>query len=540
MKHYILSLILIILPASQTIFAQKAYLDSNFGVDGIRSIPAKGSPFLYSGFYADEDNKIKMIISDIYQSDEVDSVLMQQRYLKLSTDGNKVEKEHTHILTEPGLWYLRPLLRINNEGKTLRITPDTTVSQGIDLIEWLDEDLAVIKSFDIMVVNELYWLYFLYTDISRIIDSKDRLVIANMGYIHRYLEENKLDNSFGNNGIVTILPAMNNVDSLYSSAYSRIVETADGGYVTNSFQTNYNNDTLAYRSYVHKVSADGTIDSDYNKIGYYPFDDNEIVYEIIRGKEEVYYFHSTRNLLDSCEINIGQSKLTRLRSNGELDAAWSDNGVSDNQSLDLGCYDSNSYNIVGPNNEVLRMFHEYSIDSSGNTLRGAHKLIKLDSSGSLDISFGESGILYLDDVPGSYITDVSQGPTHDLFILSVDTIGNQEIDTNYYHITKLKANKLWNLPEEQLGPDSGQYTIYPNPTSEGITLSYEGPELEMITVEILDLLGRLESIHTFSIMIDQFEIYLDTNPLSSGQYIISIRSNPLGSVIHREKFIKIN
>ncbi len=105
---------------------------------------------------------------------------------------------------------------------------------------------------------------------------------------------------------------------------------------------------------------------------------------------------------------------------------------------------------------------------------------------------------------------------------------------------KLDNNKAW-APVQRFGacgqgPVSDQiplqaltmedrFTIYPNPASSHINLSYAGPDITEVMVTITDLSGKSYISETLSYLEMDYRSTIDTGGLPSGVYIVSFSTN---------------
>jgi hypothetical protein len=108
-------------------------------------------------------------------------------------------------------------------------------------------------------------------------------------------------------------------------------------------------------------------------------------------------------------------------------------------------------------------------------------------------------------------------------------------DYNPAVVTNTTINTVTNftkLPEH----DAASITLYPNPASKQLTLSFQNINSENLVLEVYDIYGHcVKEIKLSEINTASFHHNLDISEFSSGVYFIKIQ----GSVNDVKKFVKI-
>lgn len=217
--------------------------------------------------------------------------------------------------------------------------------------------------------------------------------------------------------------------------------------------------------------------------------------------------------------DLNQHDYRKYFSNGTLDNDFS---ISFTENLD-GLYSS----TVLPNGKFLLAGKKKHYDN------GEFLIVRYNSDGSLDTTFGSNGEYVIPVLNGSAITDLisladgkllasgfANNATH--VVCAMAKISNETLDTPYFE----NADK--------------EVILYPNPIHEEATLTYQLNENESITIEIFDLNGKLiQTITSHQLQnkgIHQDQIKLNDS-IVEGEYILRIlRGNQAESL----KFIKAN
>lgn len=386
----------------------------------------------------------------------------------------------------------------------------------------------------------------------------------NSPYLYMYNSDGTVDNTFGTNGSI-------NIDQLVSVAFNinSITSSQDGSiFVTCS--------TNSANFGVVKVLSNGTIDSSFGNNGIATIDfDLYTTTDIESATDSIILPNGKIIIVGFLRFSsqIMSAGVACLNVNGTLDTTFGSNGkiIIQNGSYtspgklinlendefivgyfssDLNQHDYRKYFSNGTLDndfsisftENLDGFYSSTVLPNGKFLLAGKKkyydngeflIVRYNSDGSLDTTFGSNGEYVIPVLNGSAITDLisladgkllasgfANNATH--VVCAMAKISNETLDTPYFE----NADK--------------EVILYPNPIHEEATLTYQLNENESITIEIFDLNGKLiQTITSHQLQnkgIHQDQIKLNDS-IVEGEYILRIlRGNQAESL----KFIKAN
>ncbi len=213
-----------------------------------------------------------------------------------------------------------------------------------------------------------------------------------------------------------------------SRFYAHSVSTQDDGKTIALFNTSYaaENDEQYSQSIILRIDSEGFLDSSFGQAGTVSIDGAGSGLAVRKDGKIVI---ATQNSSD----NGTEYSLVRLNSNGTYDASFGESGVTAFQ-LE-GIFEGIALSIQDNGNIVLLV----NSNDADSTARG-FSIVRLDSSGTIDTSFGTDGIIDLNgDAPEAGI-DLASNSDGSLLILS-NVI--EEGPENYFagiRITKLAAD----------------------------------------------------------------------------------------------------
>jgi uncharacterized delta-60 repeat protein len=389
----------------------------------------------------------------------------------------------------------------------------------------------------------------------------------------RFKQDGIIDLSFGNSGIVDI----NDESKIALQSDSKIVLA---GQYYDGFDNLY---------YFSRYNIDGTIDDSYGNNGTVQTDVTSYRFDLCRSIKI-----DTENRVIAVGTSYDEAThrnavIVRFNEDGTLDGSFGDNGVviTDFNSLsNHGVF--NDVNILPSGNIVAGGNMEYSGGTGG---MGGSKpaIVKFNSNGTLDTSFGNQGIVIMNtiyDANDNLWTLTIQSPDQkiifgggaslpfpymqtDFYISrlnsdgSVDTeFGNSGVflsqfgnaETNMVHdicldnkgkilaigITKDPTNQFFNaivcrLNNESLIIDSHQakpeINIFPNPAIDYFTVDNLNDD-SRITLHIMDYLGK--TIQRYERIKNKANVNIANLP--PGIYIVVARNED--QIIGSAKFIK--
>jgi uncharacterized delta-60 repeat protein len=364
-------------------------------------------------------------------------------------------------------------------------------------------------------------------------------------HIFRTLENGDMDTAFGTNGSLTLsLPSQQN-ESLVCLAIQNDGKILAGGFTSESDN---------HRMILVRMNSDGSIDSSFADNGiYYPnaFTDSEQLIRITFGPNNSIYL-----LLNGTENNIAAGTVIKLDSNGNYDTDFANNGVADllemgytisvkhiaiiaNNSVEIagnitvpqnsGCKIALDLNgipdpgfgvngaaiISGPTDLSILSSHQQSNGKSvllGQTTELV--LIRLNTDGSLDNSFGTNGIF-----TPHFNNGLDIGITAKIFSDDKITVigGTYSFSADF-----LVGCILLNIGNSVAVTIPEQFTIYPNPCENSVIVSTDLPGLNQI--EISDISGKVLFTSQINSLHRKHIVDLPKH-LSPGSYIVILKGN---------------
>jgi hypothetical protein len=315
--------------------------------------------------------------------------------------------------------------------------------------------------------------------------------------VARLNADGSLDDSFGQNGMVLLLPfTSGNPDNNVMDA----VLLEDGKILI----AGYLFDPYTYSSpFFVQLNPDGSYDTSFGDNGFRKYDQGHSA--IVRA---------TNVQADGKILLIGQDQgsgdkamIIRCMPNGDLDTSFGDNGVKIMEIDNAFAFDSDAYkSYVLPDNKLLVI-----AGAAYDPMSGQRKSVMfiLNENGSVDTSFGENGYRWLspgegpdflmgvkvvnDKIYVSGHTWIAQSPTvpqlwYDYVLMRFDMNGN--IDSSYGEngIVRARMKERGNYHEDFLVTSSG--VVYGLSTLDGY--SEDGVWRSSITIYSFDENGVLD------------------------------------------------
>ncbi|MEO6168133.1 MAG: T9SS type A sorting domain-containing protein [Chitinophagales bacterium] len=277
----------------------------------------------------------------------------------------------------------------------------------------------------------------------------------------RYNTDGTLDSSFNENGIVE--------GDTSGSAFSVVIQAPDKIIAAG---------TISGGIGLRRYHADGSVDSTFGvngkvvtQVGYQSGANSCLV--LSNGKILIVGFSN------ETEYNF---TLANYNSNGTIDSSFDTDGVAvthvstdDNQALSMAIQPDGKIIVVGP--------------SSDSTIAD-FTVVRYNSNGSLDASFGNNGISKTDFSGSTDIAlSVTMQPDGKIIVAGSSTFsGNLEIALARY-LSDLNVGII------SLTTSGNSLFIYPNPIQDKAVLKYALLKDEIINIRLLDISGVL--VQTF-------------------------------------------
>ena len=344
----------------------------------------------------------------------------------------------------------------------------------------------------------------------------------------RYNSNGALDNTFGTNGIV-----ITSVGD--SSDYARsIAIQSDSKIIAAGYSYNGSDFDLALVRYNSNGSLDNT------------FGTNGIVITSVGDSSD--YARSIAIQSDSKIIAAGYSyngsdydfALVRYNSNGALDNTFGTNGVV---TTDVGAaeYYANSIEIQS----------DGKIIAAGNSFNGSNfdiALVRYNSNGSLDNTFGTNGVVTTDvGTEGDYATSIAI-QSDEKIIVAGGSIYMARF--SFLRIVRYLNNASTGVDEKDNGEIPTAFALeqnYPNPFNPTTAIKYSIPVLEThlpagrqgrdasVQLRIYDILGReVATLVNETKAPGNYEVNFNASNLASGVYFYQLKA---GEFILTKKMI---
>lgn len=375
------------------------------------------------------------------------------------------------------------LMQFNNANGSLDTSIHPVTGQKTINIGFF-EKISAIKEFD----NKLYACGYL-----QITENQNpKLLVA------RFDLSGNLDTTFGTNGYIS--PTISNFDNgldLFIQNNSKILVT---GRTTNRF-------------IITRFLNNGTLDNTFGTNGISNIDLGanglSVPNSIIVQSDSKILISGTLNVNNS---NVFNYAVVRLNENGSLDTSFASNGIFKTM---VGISPSGSCSD-------MKLLSNGKIVLAGNLKSGnGIGLLKLNSNGTLDNSFGTNGVT---TTINKNVTNVTVGKIaikSDGKILVVGGArANAPNNKNQIFIAQYNNSSTLDNHEFTLN----NISFYPNPVIETIYI----PNLSSFGYEIYDLLGKI-------VIKGNSENQINVSSLTKGVYVLKLKD---GENTINQKFIK--
>lgn len=506
-------------------------LDRSYGVNGSSIIPTKGFPWIlsyslnvdnlgrsylsYGNLYFESDTNVNVTTSYDFQRIDENGILEDWGY------SNSSETEIPISLDSVGFYWQSDNKVLRHAYNEIDSLPDTLIIYDLEFNEE--------SRFPIPLGLQYRNFSQLNNYESQFIDSEGRLLLNAYGKIYRYYENGILDSSFGVDGCTIIREPNTYADSIWSSWFDHILIDGEKILYTNARE----NESGTFETTVTRINEDGSVDNSFGLQNGVTLDSIYVGYDIRADNSGGYIIKST--FADSLCQNNRQNFL-KISESGEIEHSFGQDGYLMEEQRE--CFVTNLNLIQNNAGEYIIVTSEpiYNLDSIATGY--ITKLQRYTQAGEVDRSFGQDGTFELDLPNKGYFMDFDLDPEENLYLYSIDSVAYEKADNNI-RIFKFEAESVWasiSQEPENLNPS---LKLFPNPTSNGITLHYEGPELENVSIEVVNMLGQRVGILERETIIPGSETYLDTYAYPSGQYYIRVIDREKALRLLEEKFMII-
>lgn len=507
------------------------YLDENYGDQGLSKLPTIGFPWPFLNNYSVDDiGRAYISYGSVYYNQ--DSTYSSYQFRRIDEFG---EIEDWGLLdplsTEIDIshyWGRNGIYRQHN-NQIYRHIPSDSINPSERLFVH-DLELEEQAAYELPVGSSFITFTAWFDLFSNLIDREGRLVVMQQGRLSRYLRNGMLDTSFGDGGSTVIRNPKSEIDSSWSQWYDHLL--LDDEHIF--YCTNYQVDSAYIQSQIVRLNEDGSFDNSFGTNGRVELDTSQFTYGSRKDKVNGYLLQVS-NIHEPCNSNI--TDIMRLDENGQIDRSFGINGNLERLLDD--CESTRGLIVQNKNGEFLSTSSRNIYDADSLVASYTFELHRNTPEGKVDSTFGNKGIVTVDHDQIGYIYQMDIDAAQNVYLFSVDSI-SFDVNENNVRVHKLSASKVWSTIVEEPEFIPAVLQLYPNPTSNGITLHYEGPDLANVSLEVVNMLGQRVGILDNQVLTNGSETYLDTYTYPSGQYFIRVVDKNNDLRLLEEKFILID
>ena len=508
-------LIIFFLTFSEISFPQAGQLDSTFGQNGLVTTAINGHGYAYSAAIQSDGKIVAAGYSD--NAGDYDFALVRYNSngsLDNSFGSNGVVT--TTIEESNGIAYSAS---IQSDGKIIAAGYADNGS---------DEDFALVRYNSNGALDNSFGTNGVVTttigtstDVVNFVATQSDGKIIAAGYsrnesynefaLARYNSNGSLDSSFGSNGVVTT-PIGSSANVAYSAAIQSDGKIVAAGYSSSGF-------TLA------RYNSNGYLDNS--------FGSNGVVTTTIGIVGDAAYSVAIQN--DEKIVAAGNSyngndydfAIVRYNPNGSLDNSFGTNGVV---TIPIGA--SNDYA------RSAAIQSDGKIIAAGYSRSGSNydfALIRYNSNGSLDNSFGTNGVV---TTPIGKSSDYAQSvaiQSDKKIIAAGYSFDVTDID---FALVRYTADPATGLEEENTNGVPVAFLLeqnYPNPFNPATTISFNLPKQSHVTLEVYNILGQEVAVLINEVKkAGNFKVQFDASSLPSGIYFYQLNA---GEFVQSKKMI---
>ncbi len=330
-------------------------------------------------------------------------------------------------------------------------------------------------------------------------------------FLARLLPDGSLDDSFGDQGIITTDLGHNespqelhihpNQDRILVTAGQEVYDTSDGSF------------------FVLKYHLDGTLDTDFNDSGYLKFE----LYPSPHHPLSLNFQGDNKMIISGANNHNSENgfAIRRIHNNGTLDTSFGNGGIM--YINHTGEFDF-LFSVQLQSNGKILAIGARAPEQSKFKIMG----VMLDENGGIDTEFGDNGILtksFVYDSYNMYLLGLLKVGEEGLIItgrevMRANITGLEDDGTN---VLLIKLNLFQKHTVDKYENPDIQLAFVPNP-SDGFINIKSSHTLEA-EIQLFNIEGKAMLVNA----INGTEKMLDLSLLSDGPYILSIRNSDFES-----------
>ena len=505
-----------------SLWAQSDLVDLDYGVNGVASTKEYiGNVNLTSQPNVDSQNRVYLSVATHNKRGDTITVL-GYNFLRFDTNGRtetwgiETEKE---ISTSNGLVNVEYFSQTNDKILSRKLFVQGEESSfGLSRFD-LDLNLEVSYTTENITFENLldeFHFYPFYSEGNLSLDESNRLIFFLGDQIYRFRQNGQPDLAFGTEGISKVFEITDYVDRFYTNIYARLMVNEES--ITLS-TTRFKNTLNNFSGIITRLNEDGSLDTEFGDNGYI---DNPGAININSQYAEdtrVLYSHSLVTTNEDCE-HLTNFRIDKLDKSGNPSQEFGNNGSLESRCIELT---ASQIIITGPQGELLIVDGkpEFNIDST--TVFGYnYQLIKYQSNGQIDSTFGNQGNVNADFIPGKIVLGFTKDSDYNIYLISRNNIDNSGTQTNNFFITKLRADRIWSEIPSTTIADPLNISILPNPSLGQPRVKNVGRTINNAQITLYDMSGRRISIKKLDTLAPNEEIVISNQDLSAGTYVVRV------------------
>lgn len=463
---------------SNVLHSQVSFLDESFGDQGVVTLDMLPS---HGAYYVSLDDKGRYYVG--YQ-EYLDTVALDQvdyKFFRIDEQGNfdASLNDPTDLGVEMAITdQFNPIQRMIFERDEYIYAYEGILDNTSPKLEIFNTEKEKIITLELEKDPlTLPWA-------TRAIKHSNGLFYVYQGYeIWRFLESGKVDESFGNNGVVDINDLQENVDQ----AVAPLIQKTGSSWI---YLSRVQTTQIATEDYIHSVcrlNLDGELDLSFGENGYVEMPGSIGIADIFSESDDAVNF-----LVITYNAPIYNYSLLKTTQTGEIVTSFGDNGILiDSTSFEPEFDGFLAYSVpfhTFPDQSILFWTLEYFHSDDSINIDAKYAINHYFEDGTRNLSFGDNGTLSLDFIPNSFINNVDVDEQKNIYLFGLDYRDTIFTYSNH-QLYKLNGEKLFGPRITSL--NAHNFEVVPNPVTDKVVVKYNGPGVEDLVFQLYDASGKL-------------------------------------------------